>query len=74
MKLLCSKVLQICSSQLDMEGDSFNEQSGELSFDRIIVPLVLEPSYCSYNHSMIIINLPPSCLNLEISPIVHPWS
>jgi hypothetical protein len=33
--------------------DSFNEQSGELSFGRIVVPLVLEPSYCSYNHSMI---------------------
>lgn len=54
MRLLCSKVLQICSLQLDMDvSDSFNEQSGELSFGRIVVPLVLEPSYCSYNHSMI---------------------
>jgi hypothetical protein len=55
MRLLCSKLLQICSSQLDMDvSDSFNEQSGELSFGRIVVPLVLEPSYyCSYNHSMI---------------------
>jgi hypothetical protein len=49
MRLLCSKELQICSSQLDMECDSFNEQSGELSFGRIVVPLVLEPSYCSFN-------------------------
>lgn len=40
MRLLCSKELQICSSQLDMECDSFNEQSGELSFGRIVVPLV----------------------------------